>query len=253
MPYHRPLRKTLALALSLAATSCARRETRTEPPSSETEQTEPVAAATAEVVEPPASDGEPTRDAQMLAFFDALGDLMVRDLLAWAATDFQTQSEAKAEFDAVLDKTGAYSSARMQAAAKRAGIAPQEIVEFVGSHGADYVRLAEASSFGPKVKGALDGPEVAAQLERIESLPQARPGPATSGASPERLCKTMQSLAVAAGEQADEGGIRECVEMMSEMQRVDPMAYDKMSACIMGSPTMAAAVDCIEKIQPSGP
>lgn len=246
------MRKPLALTLMLAATSCPRQKTETEPPASEAEPGEPAVEATAEVADPPAAEGGTTSEAQMLAFFDVLGDLMARDLLAWAATDFQTQAEAKAEFDAVLDKTGEYSSQRMRAAAKSVGIEPSEIVEFVDGNVTEYVRLAEASSFGPKVKQVLEGPEVTAQLQRIERLPMGGLGPATSDASPEQLCKTMQSLAVDAGEQADPDGVRECTAMMTEMRRVDAGAYDEMSACIMGSATMALAVDCIEKIQPSG-
>lgn len=243
------MRTALALAFFLAATSCARGKSQAEPPDTEAEPAEPAAETPADaVVDAPASGGGATSEDQMLAFFDALGDLMVRDLLAWAAADFQTQAEARAEFDAVLDKTGEYSSVRMRAAAERVGIDPSAIVEFVDGNVTEYVRLAEASNFGPKVKRVLEGPEIAAQRQHVESLPPGR----TGSASPEKVCKTMQALAVEAGEKASEEGIGECVEMMSEMQRVDAGAYGKMSACIMGSPTMAVAVDCIEKIEPSG-
>lgn len=118
----------------------------------------------------PTTDGSLTEE-QVLAFFDALGDLMVRDLLAWADREFTSQAQARAELRSIMDKTGDYSRSRMLNAAERIGVPAEAVADFLANRPADYVRLAEASTFGAKVRRTMDGPEVQAQLERVEQLP----------------------------------------------------------------------------------
>lgn len=72
------------------------------------------------------------------------------------------------------------------------------------------------------------------------------------GKTPEGVCKKMESLAKDAGEKTEgDDGMKQCVEMMKEMEKQDKEAFGKMADCVVGAGDMKAATDCIMKIEPS--
>ncbi len=73
------------------------------------------------------------------------------------------------------------------------------------------------------------------------------------GKTPEGVCKKMESLAKDAGEKTEgDDGMKQCVEMMKEMEKQDKEAFGKMADCVVGAKDMKGATDCIMKIEPSG-
>jgi len=69
-------------------------------------------------------------------------------------------------------------------------------------------------------------------------------GPAKT---PEGVCKKMESLAKDAGEktEGDADGMKQCVEMMKELEKANKAGFDKMAGCVVEAKDIDGATKCM--------